>query len=152
MRTNTATLVSSALLMTLYIIMTLLHSTGSGTQCCYDGEYINNKTCKSCEDHAVCSLIGSTISTLQLKPGYWRASNGTTDIRKCWVAEACLGTNTTSTTTNTTITTTRRTTDTATIGQIEDNGMSNIYCSDGYKGPCKYSQIYLSCVFMRVLR
>jgi hypothetical protein len=56
------------------------------------------------------------------------------------LAEACVGTNITTTAPNTATTATRRrTTDTADIGQSDDGDITNdsVYCTDGYRGPCK---------------
>eukprot|EP00953_Heterococcus_sp_UTEX-ZZ885_P014392 8160-Heterococcus_DN1.PRE.1 len=68
---------------------------------------------------------------MSMKPGFWRASSTTTDVRDCWLAEAC-GT----VTKNDTATTSRRTTNT-TVAAVQANN-DNTYCADGYKGPCKY--------------
>jgi hypothetical protein len=123
----------------LYII-----STGGGTACCYSPiQFSDGNDCKQCLDGADCSVIGSILTTLQLHSGYWRASHITTDVRECWLAEACVGINNPSTTTSTTATATRRrrATETASIGQSDANEVTDIYCADGYKGPCKYTQI-----------
>jgi hypothetical protein len=112
---------------------------GSGTACCYADQYSDGNDCQPCLDGADCSFIGSTLASLKMQPGYWRASNSTTDVRECWLIEACVGTNNRSTQT------TRRTTDTANIGQTDDNLLnddSSIYCANGYKGPCKYTELY----------
>jgi hypothetical protein len=122
---------------TMFIIL-LLHSSGSGT-CCYADQYSDGKDCQSCIDGANCSFLGSKLATLQLKPGYWRASSDTTDIRECWLAEACVKNNTLTTTAAATTTAAiRRITDTAAIDQVNGNDVGNIYCADGYKGPCKF--------------
>jgi hypothetical protein len=120
-----------------------INSTGGGA-CCYSPiQFSDGNDCKQCLDGADCSVIGSTLTTLQLQSGYWRASNTTTDVRECWLAEACVGTNNLSATTNTTAAATRRrrATETASIGQSDANEVTDIYCADGYKGPCEYIQI-----------
>jgi hypothetical protein len=131
-------------------IISFSYSSGSGTSCCYADQYSDGKDCQSCLDGANCSFVGSTLATLQLEPGDWRASLDTTDARECWLAEACVGINNLSTTTNVTAAT-RRTTDTANIGQDNSNDVSDIYCAAGYKGPCKYIQIAIFVICVSVL-
>jgi hypothetical protein len=119
------------------------HPTAGGNTCCFANYYGDGKDCQPCIDGADCRTIGSTLAFLQLAPGYWRASSNTTDVRKCWLAEACVNNNTLSRTAAT-----RRTTDTAAIDQVKSNDVGDIYCADGYKGPCKYIQIaiFVKCV------
>jgi hypothetical protein len=124
-------------------IISFSYSSGSGTSCCYADQYSHGKKCQSCLDGANCSFVGSSLASLQLNPGYWRASNLTTDVRECWLAEACVKIKKKHTLTTTAAATasaaTRRTTDTAAIGQTDDNNVTDIYCADGYKGPCKFA-------------
>eukprot|EP00953_Heterococcus_sp_UTEX-ZZ885_P035577 18362-Heterococcus_DN1.PRE.1 len=106
---------------------TFIHNTAS---CCYAAGYgsklqsvgtsITGTTCSDTD-------TGSSLASQRLKPGFWRASLSTTDIRDCWYAEAC------NATANATAVTTRRATGTATtdIVQADDNR----YCTTGYKGP-----------------
>jgi hypothetical protein len=121
-------------------IILLLHPTAGGKTCCFADQYSDNKNCQSCMDGADCSFVGSTLASIQLEPGYWRASGNTTDVRECWLAEACVGTNNLSTLTNVTAAT-RRTTDTAAIDHANSSDFGDIYCAAGYKGPCKYIHI-----------
>jgi hypothetical protein len=76
-------------------------------------------------------MIGSTLATILLQPGYWRASSVTTDVRACWLAEACIGTNNTAETTID-----RRMTET--ISAVVQANNDGEYCTNGYKGLCKY--------------
>jgi hypothetical protein len=98
--------------------------------CCYGTQYSNGTDCEPCPKGANCSTVGSTLATMSMKPGFWRASSTTTDVRDCWLAEAC-GT----VTKIETATTSRRTSDT-TVAVAQANN-DNTYCADGYKGPCK---------------
>jgi hypothetical protein len=40
---------------------------------------------------ADCSVIGTSLATQAMLPGYWRASSTSTDVRQCWLATACTG-------------------------------------------------------------
>lgn len=63
------------------------------------------------------SLDGyTTIASLSLDKGYWRTSNESRDILRCYNPDACEG------------------------GVAEIHGDGNFadgYCADGYQGPCK---------------
>ena len=55
-----------------------------------------NTLCTACRGEfsgADCASSGSTLTTLVVKPGHWRAHQTSDDIRKCPVSEYCLGGN-----------------------------------------------------------
>jgi len=48
--------------------------------------------CDACDSVSMnCSAAGSRLDALMLKPGFWRASADTTDVRRCPIPEACVG-------------------------------------------------------------
>jgi hypothetical protein len=102
--------------------------TGEGaSDCCNDEQYSNGVQCVPCLEGADCSVVGSTLASQALVPGYWRLSTNTTDVRKCWVPEACVGNN--------------EGTDSGFIGPVTSAltsvKMERSYCAPGYQGPCK---------------
>jgi hypothetical protein len=111
--------------------------------CCYNNQYNNGTNCNSCPEGADCSVVGTTLATLSMTPGYWRASQATTDVRDCWLAEAC------GNVTKNDTAPARRTTDT-TASVVQANN-DNKYCTDGYKGPCKYMDILTQLMFASTL-
>ncbi|KAJ1633084.1 hypothetical protein T492DRAFT_867384 [Pavlovales sp. CCMP2436] len=55
-------------------------------------EYDNTPRCISCTGAVNCGSMGLTLHTLNLKPGYWRRSRDTADIRLCMLGDgACTG-------------------------------------------------------------
>jgi hypothetical protein len=122
-----------------------MYRTGEGgSDCCYNTQYSDGKSCRPCIDGANCSIVGTNIATQVLELGYWRDSTNTTDIRKCWLQAACNNTaivtavNTSSNATmlsTATSTTTGTSSSSAAILNSVLSG-SNPYCAPGYKGPC----------------
>jgi hypothetical protein len=109
--------------------------------CCYGNQYSDGTSCKQCPEGADCSTVGSTLATLSMALGFWRASQATTDVRACWLAEACRDIDSYDTATATaTAANARRTTDTTSAVVQAENDKQ--YCATGYKGPCKYT-LYL---------
>jgi len=49
------------------------------------------KHCKLCPPHADCSAPGTTLETLGVPPGFWRASKLTTELHKCVASAHCSG-------------------------------------------------------------
>jgi hypothetical protein len=115
------------------VTVAMVHSTAIAS--CYGTQYSDSKlkACVSCLPGADCSILGSSLTSQTLQPGYWRAVLNTTDVRKCWVAKACIGdTNRTAAT--------RRLAHDGDITQTETR-----YCAAGYRGPCTcilYSNTY----------
>lgn len=56
----------------------------------YEIEENNNLICENCPEQAEC-IKNTTIRTLNIKPGYWRHSQTTIDIRECFIDNACTG-------------------------------------------------------------
>lgn len=75
-----------------------------------DGEGSFGSVFAQCPEGADCAVAGVTIESLKVVPGYWRASNGTSVLHKCLVAEACVG------------------------GKISGNDASSL-CRTGHTGP-----------------
>jgi hypothetical protein len=111
-----------------------------GSDCCFDTQCSDGRSCIPCKTGANCSIVGTNIATQVLQHGWWRASIYTTDIRKCWLPAACNRTATTNTT-NSVL---------STIGSsgISSAAIANVltgtgrYCTPGYKGPCKYCNYF----------
>jgi hypothetical protein len=61
--------------------------------CCYGIQYSNGQSCEACEVGTDCSIIGTSLATVSLVAGYWRASTASTDVRPCWFADACMTSN-----------------------------------------------------------
>ena len=74
----------------------------------YEIEQNGHSICKICPEQATC-IKNTTIKTLKIKPGYWRHSLTTVDIRECFIDNAC-------------------------IGGISNNNLDDI-CYKGHKGP-----------------
>jgi hypothetical protein len=127
--------------------LSLHNLTGGGAACCDASQYSDSGSCNSCLRGADCSVIGITLATQPLQPGYRRASNATTDVRECWYAEACARLDATAASTDITVAARRITTNTTAAITIDD---SKTYCSAGYKGPCKLSLQYLTPAFARL--
>jgi hypothetical protein len=102
--------------------------------CCYDGQYSDGTRCIACIAGADCSIVGSTLATLPLTAGFWRASDATTDVRECWLAAACVGTVHDTTAATTAAGASRHTTGSMLAALHFDD---NTYCATGYKGPCE---------------
>jgi hypothetical protein len=104
--------------------------------CCYNGQYSDGTRCIACIAGADCSTVGSTLATLPLTAGFWRASDATTDVRECWLAAACVGTVHNASAATTAVSTSRRRRTTGSIlAASQFDG--NTYCAKGYKGPCE---------------
>jgi hypothetical protein len=63
------------------------------SDCCNDKQYSDGMNRQTCLRGADCSVTGTTLATLSMTAGYWRASDSTTDVRDCWFVKACAGTN-----------------------------------------------------------
>ena len=51
---------------------------------CFRGYYMNSTgVCDACVTGADCSSVGSELRSLKLKPGYWRPSAESADVRRC---------------------------------------------------------------------
>lgn len=60
--------------------------------CCLPEQYWSGSSCVPCDFQTMlCSSVGTSIGTVSLRQGYWRATNYTTDIRECWNPDACVG-------------------------------------------------------------
>lgn len=83
---------------------------GCDTQC--RGCTIEGKEpiCSDALDHSSSAGVNATIEFLSIDPGYWRATNTSTDVLACYSGKACVG---------------------GVTGRKE-------YCHTGYEGPCKY--------------
>jgi hypothetical protein len=83
-----------------------------GEQCCAAGQYFDGKQqCAACDDESmVCDVPGTTVSNMQLRKGYWRASVASTVVLPCWNPHACTG------------------------GTILGQEQTNEYCREGYTG------------------
>ena len=69
---------------------------GSTVCVCEKDSYMNdNGTCVSCPDDVTCGQAGSTLATVDLKPGAWRLRNTSNAIYDCPIKGACLGGNAT---------------------------------------------------------
>jgi predicted outer membrane repeat protein len=86
---------------------------GTDRQCCVIGEYSNGTDCIRCPDGFACTVVGLTVTTLPVMPGYWRESITQITVRECWNEKACSG------------------------GVANVTNASDSYCAAGYKGPCK---------------
>ena len=60
---------------------------------CRSGEYWTQRECRPCESWGVCDALGTTIETIQVKPGYWRYAAATLDVKACAFQPACAGSN-----------------------------------------------------------
>jgi predicted outer membrane repeat protein len=86
---------------------------GTDRQCCIIGEYSNGTDCIRCPDGFACTVVGLTVTTLPVIPGYWRESITQITTQECWNENACSG------------------------GVCNVRSTSDSYCAAGYKGPCK---------------
>jgi hypothetical protein len=122
----------------------LYHCIGEGgSDCCYNTQYSNGKSCVPCKTGADCSIVGTSIATQVLDVGYWRDSINTTDIRKCWLPAACNNTATvTAISNNATTLSTFGTSSSSAAILSSVLSSSNPYCSPGYEGPCEYYYYY----------
>ena len=68
--------------------------------------------CRPCPEHADCSASNTTISSLGVPRGYWRASPYTSELHRCILSDACVG---------------------STAGSVVSD--AQMYCADGYTGP-----------------
>ena len=107
-----------------------------GSDCCYDTQYSDGKKCVPCLEGGDCTTVGSSLATQSLKSGRWRASQDTTDIRKCWVKHACTGGGSTAQNTSSVSRSLAVVDASTTPGRI-----GKIYCAPGYQGPCEYSML-----------
>jgi hypothetical protein len=102
------------------------YDSGTGRQCCAQGEYINDGTCLRCSEEFTCIETGLTLNTLPLPAGFWRETTTQLNLRECWNRGAC-------------------------IGGAAVSGNTNDYCATGYKGPCKYRTDSIHCYFLLIL-
>ena len=120
---------------------------GRGSNCCYNTQYSDGKACLPCLNGGDCSKIGASVTTQSLKPGRWRASPETTDVRQCWVERACTGGADPSTSTtagqNATSAASRGLELTTDSDVPEVIQTSKTYCAAGYQGPCEYCYTYI---------
>ena len=67
-------------------------SNADNTECsfCLEDFFSDGGACQACPHHATC-LEGTTKSTIDVLPGYWRNSIDTTRIRPCLAAAVCGG-------------------------------------------------------------
>mmetsp|Transcript_10844 Transcript_10844/g.36820 ORF Transcript_10844/g.36820 Transcript_10844/m.36820 type:complete len:1652 (+) Transcript_10844:467-5422(+) len=57
-----------------------------------DGKEGGDVSCKACDAVSMdCSAGGASLESLVLRPGFFRASSNTTDVRRCPIPEACVG-------------------------------------------------------------
>jgi len=103
-----------------------------GADCCYNMQYSDGKTCLPCLDGGDCSTVGASVTTQSLKPGRWRASPETIDIRECWVEHACTGGRVSA---GQNATTASRSLAFVDLRQVVQT--SRTYCAPGYEGPCE---------------
>lgn len=78
-------------------------SSGRGSTCCTtcasgfylrppsDLEAISAKDCQACPSHANCNAFNTTLESLGVPPGYWRASPLTAELYRCYDSDTCLG-------------------------------------------------------------
>jgi predicted outer membrane repeat protein len=98
-------------------------NTGISNECCLEGYYSNGEKCQLCTDELTCSdTIGATTSTLSLAAGLWRTSTDTLTVYSCLNSNACSGG--------------------IALTSTDD------YCATGYKGPCKYTSVYILYTYM----
>ena len=64
---------------------------GSTTCVCEKGSYMKNGKCISCPDDVNCDKDGSTLATVNLKPGAWRPNAESEEIFECPIKNSCLG-------------------------------------------------------------
>lgn len=76
--------------------------------CSFD-EPLLEPTCSIVLEHSNSSGGNTTIATLSVEPGYWRATTVSANVFECYNADACLG------------------------GLTGETA----YCLEGYEGPCK---------------
>ena len=72
-------------------------------------------TCTEEMEHTSSAGGTTTLETLSIEPGYWRATASSLDVLACFHADACLG------------------------GATGTSG----YCLEGYEGPCKILSMVL---------
>ncbi|GMI14345.1 hypothetical protein TrVE_jg11238 [Triparma verrucosa] len=71
-----------------------------------DGDFIGS--CKECPENTNCDQAGLNLATLPVNPGYWRSSNDSSNIVKCYTEDSC---------------------------NQKTNQTNRTQCSDGHKGP-----------------
>jgi predicted outer membrane repeat protein len=83
------------------------------SECCPVGVYSDGTNCQLCTSELTCTgIVGANTSTVVLPEGTWRASTTSTRTYSCWNGDACTGG----------------------VAAASTDG----YCTEGYKGPCKY--------------
>lgn len=91
-----------------------------GCPSCTEGCTIKDEglvpTCTSAYANSASAGVNVTLETLQIDPGYWRATSTSRDILACYHADACLG------------------------GVTGASG----FCREGYEGPCELIEIFLT--------
>jgi hypothetical protein len=93
------------------------------SECCPAGTFSNGEKCQLCTDELTCSnTTGATTSTLSLAAGLWRTSTDTLTVYSCLNSDACSGG--------------------IALTSTDD------YCATGYKGPCKYTSVYILYTYM----
>jgi hypothetical protein len=84
----------------------------TGNTCCPAKSFLTNEgICQTCSGELSCDNVGTSISSLKVAPGLWRASLATLTTLECYNTAACKGGVANST--------------------VDD------YCNTGYTGPCK---------------
>ena len=77
------------------------------------------EACQPCPPHADCSAPNTTLATLGVPPGYWRASTATTEMYRCYNSGACLGSQTSA----------------AHARAPRRSEPTDPYCAEGHSGP-----------------
>lgn len=88
---------------------------GCDTQCSNCSLGGKEPRCLEELEHSSSTGGNTKLESLQIKPGYWRSTNRSLDIKACYNQQACLG------------------------GLTREDG----YCREGYEGPCEYSEYML---------
>jgi predicted outer membrane repeat protein len=107
---------------------------GTDRQCCVIGEYSNGTACIRCPDGYACTTLGLTVPTLPVMPGRWRENITQLEARQCWNANACKG-GVAKLNISTSTSTSRALASAAATAAA--TALSDSYCAEGYKGPCK---------------
>ncbi|GMH86050.1 hypothetical protein TL16_g10421 [Triparma laevis f. inornata] len=103
----------------------------------FDAKIGLNGSCVSCASvqGIDCSRAGASLETLQILPGFWRSSPTSTEVRRCYNTEACVGTVNASTTNvgiASSVSSSSSKNSTPTHVSMTD---TNLYCAAGYQGP-----------------
>ena len=71
---------------------TLFEGAADPSQCvCKVGRFekLSHVSCEACPSEVICTDPGATMTTLQLRSGFWRLNNATDTIRACYESELC---------------------------------------------------------------